>query len=52
MQAAGEESGTAAGESRRPNSEAIAWYVEEAQRLLEDQQRRDRRERDGASVGA
>jgi len=40
MQAAGEESGTAAGESRRPNSEAIAWYVEEAQRLLEDQQRR------------
>ena len=24
----------------RPNAEAIAWYVEEAQRLLEDQQRR------------
>jgi hypothetical protein len=23
-----------------PNPEAIAWYVEEAQRLLEDQQRR------------
>lgn len=23
-----------------PNAEAIAWYVEEAQRLLEDQQRR------------
>jgi hypothetical protein len=23
-----------------PNSEAIAWYVEESQRLLEDQQRR------------
>lgn len=30
----------AAGEPRRPNPEAIAWYVEEAQRLLEDQQRR------------
>src|SRR3954470_4803461 len=24
----------------RPNADAIAWYVEEAQRLLEDQQRR------------
>jgi hypothetical protein len=24
----------------KPNAEAIAWYVEEAQRLLEDQQRR------------
>jgi hypothetical protein len=24
----------------QPNAEAIAWYVEEAQRLLEDQQRR------------
>jgi protein subunit release factor B len=23
-----------------PNSEAIAWYVEESQRLLEEQQRR------------
>jgi hypothetical protein len=23
-----------------PDSEAIAWYVEERQRLLEDQQRR------------
>ena len=40
MHASGEESCTAAGESRRPNPEAIAWYVEEAQRLLEDQQRR------------
>ena len=29
-----------AGEAPRPNPEAIAWYVEEAQRLLEDQQRR------------
>lgn len=29
-----------AGGPRRPNPEAIAWYVEEAQRLLEDQQRR------------
>ena len=27
------------GEAPRPNPEAIAWYVEEAQRLLEDQQR-------------
>ena len=26
--------------SSQPNPEAIAWYVEEAQRLLEDQQRR------------
>ena len=26
--------------SSEPNPEAIAWYVEEAQRLLEDQQRR------------
>ena len=34
------ESWAAAGESRRPNPEAIAWYVGEAQRLLEDQQRR------------
>ena len=25
---------------REPNAEATAWYVEEAQRLLEDQQRR------------
>lgn len=33
------ETATLAGESRRPNPEAIAWYVEEAQRLLEDQQR-------------
>lgn len=31
---------TPAGEPRPPNPEAIAWYVEEAQRLLEDQQRR------------
>jgi hypothetical protein len=29
-----------AGEPREPNPEAVAWYVEEAQRLLEDQQRR------------
>lgn len=26
--------------ARQPNPEAIAWYVEEAQRVLEDQQRR------------
>jgi hypothetical protein len=30
----------AAGDPPPPNPEAIAWYVEEAQRLLEDQQRR------------
>jgi hypothetical protein len=36
----GESAAPAGGESRRPNPEAIAWYVEEAQRLLEDQQRR------------
>ena len=40
MHASGDESCTAAGESRRSNPEAIAWYVGEAQRLLEDQQRR------------
>jgi hypothetical protein len=28
------------GSPANPNTEAIAWYVEEAQRLLEDQQRR------------
>lgn len=28
------------GEPREPNPTAIAWYVEEAQRLLEEQQRR------------
>jgi hypothetical protein len=36
----GESAAPAGGESRRPNPEAIAWYVEEAQPLLEDQQRR------------
>jgi hypothetical protein len=30
----------AADPPRQPNPEAIVWYVEEAQRLLEDQQRR------------
>lgn len=39
MHSRGEKSGVAGG-SRQPNPEAIAWYVEEAQRLLEDQQRR------------
>lgn len=29
-----------AAEPGEPNPEAIAWYVEEAQHLLEDQQRR------------
>lgn len=33
------DAGTPGLETRRPNPEAIAWYVEEAQRLLEDQQR-------------
>ena len=32
--------GPSTGEVGEPNPEAIAWYVEEAQRLLEDQQRR------------
>jgi hypothetical protein len=42
MQAGTDESAipAAGGASRRPNPEAIAWYVEEAQRLLEDQQQR------------
>jgi hypothetical protein len=40
MPANDNEAAAPAGESRRPNPEAIAWYVGEAQRLLEDQQRR------------
>jgi hypothetical protein len=34
MHASGEESGAAAGESRRPNPEAVAWYVAQAEALL------------------
>lgn len=40
MPANDNETATPVGEPRQPNPEAIAWYVEEAQRLLEDQQRR------------